>query len=73
VRSPKTVEERYGAIGKGFIEAHHLRPIATLQEGVAAADSAVLCANFHRIIVICRSGDPSSLAQFRTSLMSNKS
>lgn len=30
-------EERYGAIGKGFIEAHHLKPIATLEEGVAVA------------------------------------
>jgi len=38
-----------GAIGKDFIEAHHLRPIASLEEGVAvsydvAADFAVLCA-----------------------------
>jgi 5-methylcytosine-specific restriction protein A len=43
-------EERYGAIGKGFIEAHHLRAIASLEEGVAvtydvAADFAVLCDN----------------------------
>jgi 5-methylcytosine-specific restriction protein A len=27
--------QRYGAIGEGFIEAHHLKPIATLEEGVA--------------------------------------
>ena len=44
--------ERYGDLGKGFIEAHHLRPIATLEEGVAvkydvAADFAVLCSNCH--------------------------
>ena len=26
--------ERYGDLGKGYIEAHHLRPIATLEEGV---------------------------------------
>ena len=25
--------ERYGKIGQDFIEAHHLRPIATLEEG----------------------------------------
>jgi 5-methylcytosine-specific restriction protein A len=25
---------RYGAIGQGFIEAHHLRPIGRLEEGV---------------------------------------
>lgn len=47
--------ERYGEIGEGFIEAHHLRPIATLEEGVpvkydVAADFAVLCSNCHRMI-----------------------
>ncbi len=62
-------EERYGEIGKGFIEAHHLRPIATLEEGIAvtydvAADFAVLCANCHRMIH--RMDAPSNLAQFRT-------
>jgi 5-methylcytosine-specific restriction protein A len=60
--------ERYGDIGKGFIEAHHLRPIATLEEGVpvkydAAADFAVLCSNCHRMIH--RTDDPSDLATFR--------
>jgi predicted HNH restriction endonuclease len=39
---------RYGPISKGFIEAHHLKAIITLEEGVAvaydiAADLAVLC------------------------------
>jgi 5-methylcytosine-specific restriction protein A len=68
-------EERYGAIGKDFIEAHHLRPIATLQEGVAvaydvAADFAVLCANCHRMIH--RSDDPSNLSLFRALLQSNE-
>jgi 5-methylcytosine-specific restriction protein A len=60
--------ERYGEIGKGFIEAHHLRPIATLEEGVpvkydVAADFAVLCSNCHRMIH--RTADPSDLAAFR--------
>jgi len=60
--------ERYGDIGKGFIEAHHLRPIATLEEGVpvkydVAADFAVLCSNCHRMIH--RTDDPSDLAAFR--------
>jgi len=60
--------ERYGDIGKGFIEAHHLRPIATLEEGVSikydvAADFAVLCSNCHRMIH--RTDDPSDLAGFR--------
>jgi 5-methylcytosine-specific restriction protein A len=64
-------EERYGAIGKGFIEAHHLKPIASLEEGVAvtydvAADFAVLCANCHRMIH--RSDDPSNLSLFRANL-----
>jgi 5-methylcytosine-specific restriction enzyme A len=64
-------EERYGAIGKGFIEAHHLRPIASLEEGVAvtydvAADFAVLCANCHRMIH--RSDDPSNLSLFKKNL-----
>ena len=68
-------EERYGAIGKDFIEAHHLRPIATLEEGVTvsydvAADFAVLCANCHRVIY--RRGDPSNLAQFRMLVHSDK-
>lgn len=68
-------EERYGDIGKGFIEAHHLRPIATLEEGVAVtydigADFAVLCSNCHRMIH--RSTDPSDMASFRANLASNK-
>jgi 5-methylcytosine-specific restriction protein A len=68
-------EERYGKIGKGFIEAHHLRPIATLEEGVpvpydVAADFAVLCANCHRMIH--RTDDPSNLSLFRTKLASPK-
>ncbi len=59
---------RYGEIGKGFIEAHHLRPIAELEEGVpvkydVAADFAVLCSNCHRMIH--RFANPSDLASFR--------
>jgi 5-methylcytosine-specific restriction enzyme A len=69
-------EKRYGAIGKGFIEAHHLKPIATLEEGVAvtydvAADFSVLCANCHRMIH--RSDDPSDLNKFRAIVQSKKS
>jgi 5-methylcytosine-specific restriction protein A len=59
----------YGEIGDGFIEAHHLKPISTLDEGVAitydvAKDFAVLCANCHRMIH--RTDDPSDLASFKT-------
>jgi 5-methylcytosine-specific restriction protein A len=60
--------ERYGAIGRGFIEAHHLKPIGTLEEGVpvkydVASEFAVLCANCHRMIH--RTDDPSDLNSFR--------
>ena len=69
-------EERYGEIGKGFIEAHHLKPISTLEEGVAvtydvAADFAVLCANCHRMIH--RSDDPSNFSLFKKNLAAIKS
>lgn len=69
-------EERYGEIGKGFIEAHHLKPIASLEEGVAvtydvAAEFAVLCANCHRMIH--RSDDPSNLNLFKKNLPAIKS
>ena len=68
-------DERYGAIGQDFIEAHHLRPISSLEEGVSvtydvASDFAVLCANCHRIIH--RSADPSNLVQFRALVQSKK-
>jgi 5-methylcytosine-specific restriction enzyme A len=61
--------ERYGKIGKGFIEAHHLRPIATLEEGIpvkydVAMDFAVLCSNCHKMIH--RFADAGDLAAFRT-------
>jgi 5-methylcytosine-specific restriction enzyme A len=63
--------ERYGEIGKGFIEAHHLRPIATLEEGIpvkyeVAVDFAVLCSNCHRMIH--RFSDPSDLEAFNKSI-----
>jgi len=48
--------------------AHHLRPIATFEEGIAvkydvAMDFAVLCLNCHRMIH--RLADPSDLVAFR--------
>jgi 5-methylcytosine-specific restriction enzyme A len=60
--------ERYGPIGEGFIEAHHLKPIGTLEEGKPveydiAGDFAVLCANCHRMIH--RRADPSDLKGFK--------
>ena len=66
--------ERYGDLGKGFIEAHHLRPIATLEEGIpvkydVAADFAVLCSNCHRMIH--RFSNPSDLVAFRSTINAN--
>ncbi|GJD96975.1 hypothetical protein OCOJLMKI_4203 [Methylobacterium iners] len=61
-------EERYGSIGRGFIEAHHLRPVASLpkdedSELALEHDFAVLCANCHRMIH--RYDDPGDLEGFR--------
>src|SRR5690606_1333485 len=45
---------KYGEIGKDFIEAHHLTPISSLEIGKtkldAIKDFAVLCSNCHRMI-----------------------
>jgi 5-methylcytosine-specific restriction enzyme A len=46
--------ERYGALGDGYIEAHHLTPFADLPERPTRLDPerdfAVVCANCHRMI-----------------------
>jgi 5-methylcytosine-specific restriction enzyme A len=43
---------RYGDRGKGFIECHHTKPLATLAAGhkTHIDDLAVVCANCHRMI-----------------------
>lgn len=47
-------EKNYGKVGKGYIEAHHLKPISELKIGesrsVTQDDFAVLCSNCHRMI-----------------------
>lgn len=47
-------EERYGEVGQGFIEAHHLTPFAQLQGRPTqldpATDFVVLCPNCHRML-----------------------
>jgi len=63
--------ELYGRIGQGYIEAHHLRPISTLEEGVivrydVAAEFAAVCPNCHRMIH--RMEDPSNLYKLRALL-----
>jgi 5-methylcytosine-specific restriction protein A len=49
-------ERRYGARGKGFIEAHHTKPVHTLTEGSTTklSDLALVCANCHRMIHAAR-------------------
>lgn len=63
--------DKYGALGKDFIEAHHLVPLASLREGEAvkydvATDFAVLCPNCHRMIH--RMDDPSDLGALQAAL-----
>lgn len=45
-------EKKYGLLGKGFIEAHHIKPISTLKEDelVSSRDFAAVCSNCHRMI-----------------------
>lgn len=44
--------QQYGSRGKGFIEAHHIVPLADLRPGTPtrAEDLALLCANCHRMV-----------------------
>lgn len=57
----------YGDLGVGFIEAHHLIPIAYLKNSAVALDPkkdfAVLCANCHRMAH--RMDDPGDIAGLR--------
>jgi len=60
--------ERYGELGEGYIEAHHVRPLASLEEGIAIEldverDFAVLCSNCHRMMH--RRGGPKDLSALR--------
>lgn len=60
-------EQEYGAIGNGYIEAHHLKPIASLKGTKIAMDPlkdfAVLCSNCHRMIH--RSGCLDDIEKFK--------
>ncbi|MEH6690628.1 MAG: DUF3578 domain-containing protein [Pseudorhizobium pelagicum] len=64
-------KEKYGPLGDGYFEAHHLTPLASLAPGEARrydykADFAVLCANCHRMAH--RLKDPSQLDVLRKAL-----
>ena len=45
-------KSRYGARGEGFIEAHHTKPLHTLEPGsrTKLSDLALICANCHRMV-----------------------
>jgi predicted HNH restriction endonuclease len=53
-------ERMYGPVGAGYIEAHHAKPLASLQEGgeTSVADLKMVCSNCHRVI---HRGDPSQM------------
>ncbi len=43
---------KYGSVGAGLIEVHHIKPVHTLSEGdkTKLEDLALLCANCHRVV-----------------------
>lgn len=58
-----TFEERYGEIGKDFIEVHHKTAIADGERETKLEDLALLCSNCHRMIH--KSGNLSDIESFR--------
>ena len=46
------MEAIYGSLGKGYIEAHHRRPVSQIKAGETTklSDLAALCPNCHRMI-----------------------
>lgn len=45
-------KETYGDIGRGFIEAHHTKPVSSLneKERISTRDLIAVCSNCHRIL-----------------------
>lgn len=45
-------EDVYGTLGKGFIEAHHVKPVATMEpsEKTEISDLVPVCSNCHRML-----------------------
>lgn len=43
---------RYGELGRGFIECHHVKPVSQLRPGqtTKVSDLALVCANCHRML-----------------------
>ena len=45
--------QKYGELGKGYIEVHHIKPLATLEQEVVInpeTDLICVCANCHRML-----------------------
>jgi 5-methylcytosine-specific restriction protein A len=59
--------DRYGELGRGYIEAHHLRPVASIKGTRVTMDPkrdfALLCSNCHRMVH--KSGLIDDLARFK--------
>ena len=46
-------EEKYGELGKGYIEVHHIKPLSEIDEEVVVnpeTDLICVCSNCHRKI-----------------------
>jgi 5-methylcytosine-specific restriction protein A len=52
VCGPRVLGSRYTALGRGFIECHHLAPLAELAADRVSrlSDLALVCPNCHRMI-----------------------
>ena len=45
--------QKYGELGKGYIEVHHIKPLATWEQEVVInpeTDLICVCANCHRML-----------------------
>lgn len=50
-------EKKYGELGKGYIEVHHIKPLSDLDEEVVvnpATDLICACSNRHRMLHMFR-------------------
>ena len=64
-------EETYGSLGRGFIEAHHIKPVSSLQEDevVSTRDLVAVCSNCHRMLH--REIPPIDMEKLKTILNNN--
>lgn len=66
-------QEKYGKLGEGFIEIHHIKPLYSLQEEVVInpeTDLIPVCSNCHRMIHR-RSGYVYSIEELKNILKNN--